>query len=307
MKNDYLKFLNNTLAEKDKEEVRQFDSFDNPLVFILALPRSASALFEQMVISKYRIGYITNFLAKFHKAPLLGALLEQDILDNSYKSNYKSEYGNTFGALEPHEWGWFWQDKLGLCGDEFYTNEEKIAPELRNTLSAVAKTKGLPLIIDNVYAMANIQHIKKIIPESVMVHVDRDPFYVCNSIINARLSRYGDINSFYGHRPANIDDILSASDPVEQIVRQVISINKEIENSKSVFKKNEVHCVTYKQMCFEPEKTIESFGSFMYELGYGLETKNTSFHELTFRDDPKLIAPEFSDRLKDMLDKYGVS
>lgn len=81
---------------------------EKPVYFIVAQPRGASALFQQLIISNLEVGYISNFLAKYHDNHKIGLTLEKEILDKNFKSTFLSQYGNTEGSNEPHEWGWFW-------------------------------------------------------------------------------------------------------------------------------------------------------------------------------------------------------
>ena len=92
-------------------------------------------------------------------------------------------------------------------------------------------------MIDNVFAMANILLLKQHIKNIKIIYTKRNLYYICNSIINARVKRYNDINIFYGHRPKNIDEILQIKNPIEQIVFQVKSIQDEIDNILNSFDK----------------------------------------------------------------------
>ena len=45
-------------------------------------------------------------------------------LDNNFKSNFISRFGNTFGPLEPNEWGWFWRKWFNLKNNEHHISRK---------------------------------------------------------------------------------------------------------------------------------------------------------------------------------------
>ena len=78
--------------------------------------------------------------------------------------------------------------------------------------------------------MNAIPYLKKYFKHVYPVFLNRDPFYVCNSVINMRLERLGDINSMKYHIPRNAEKLRKIENPIEQVVAQVNLIYREIEN-----------------------------------------------------------------------------
>ncbi len=300
---DRLTELNDALADADSVATRVFTRPENPIVFIAAPPRTASTLFVQAVASRFHVGYVSNVLARFYKAPYFGALLERELLTNasSFVSTFQSSYGNTEGPYEPHEWGWFWKSWLGLTGDEHYCRADHIpdAAGLAAKLAAVESVKTAPLLFDNVYAMANISLLRKALGRVLVVHIDRDPFFVCNSILNARFKRHGDIRAWYGHRPRRIGEILEIEDPVAQVVHQVAAIRDETDRDLADFPESDILRVRYEDFLEEPEGAVALFRDFLQTNGVAVAKKPTS-PEFTFltRNLPTLVNPDYGDRLK---------
>ena len=46
-------------------------------------------------------------IALFWEKPELGAMLQKKFRKNGFISSFKSQFGNTEGIFEPHEWGFF--------------------------------------------------------------------------------------------------------------------------------------------------------------------------------------------------------
>lgn len=298
-----LTLLNNLLDEENKKLVAHYQDESYPIYFIVAQPRGASALLQQILISNLEIGYISNFLAKFYKAPLFGLTLEKDIINPAYKSNYLSTYGNTHGIHEPHEWGWFWKDMLSLEGEAHYSTKDDLSI-LKHTLFAITQIKQMPLLIDNIYAMANLTKLKKNIKNIKVINLTRDLYFICNSIINARLSRYGSIDTFYGHPPRNIKSILAIKNPIEQVVYQVKSIQEEIDLSLSGFDQRDILHIDYEHIFRNSFGVVEKFHHFVAQEGIVLPYKEKHLPTLSYSNDPKVINQTYKEELDFYYKKY---
>lgn len=298
-----IKLLNTLLDEENKRLSLEYKDESYPIYFIVAPPRGASSLLQQILISNLDVGYISNYLAKFYKSPVFGLELEKDILDKGYKSSFLSTYGNTTGINEPHEWGWFWKDMLSLDGDGYYSDLNDFT-HLKHNLLAITNTKKKPLIIDNVYAMANLVKLKKNLNNIKIINLTRDLYFVCNSIINARLSRYNNINCFYGHPPENISEILKIKNPIEQIVCQVKSIQNETDFIMDNFDNKDVLNIDYEDIYTDSHSVVEKFNDFVLQDGITLQFKERHLPDLEYRNDKSLIKSEYKDELDFYYKKY---
>lgn len=298
-----IKRMNDILSKDNLDLVSSHETNDYPIYFIIAQPRGASTLFQQLITSNLHIGYINNFLAKFYQAPTFGMELEKDIIDKNYKSNYISAYGNTKGINEPHEWGWFWKEQLNLQGNEHYSKETNF-DNLRTNLNFITNTKKLPLVIDNVYAMANLLKFKDNFKNIRIINLTRDLYFICNSIINARIKRYNDINHFYGHIPNNISTIKKIENPIEQIVFQVKSIQKEIDLITSEFKNAQL-TIDYEEIYNNSFEVVQKFKNFVSNIdSIELEEKQRHLPNLNYRNSTKLINNKYKEELDYFYEKY---
>ncbi len=298
-----LERLNDLLQSENEKLVSEYHDESYPVFFIVAHPRGASTLLQQILISNLHVGYISNFLAKFYKTPLFGLSLEKDILDSNYKSDCFSSYGNTSKINEPHEWGWFWKYMLCLEGQQHYTKLTDFS-SLKQNLLGITNYRKLPLIIDNVYAMSNIVKFKDQINNIKIIDLTRDLYFVCNSIINARLSRYDDITHFYGHPPENIEDVLKINNPIEQVVFQVKSIQDEIDVLKNCFSNHDIFTVDYDALFEDSSKVVDEFHYFTKQFNVNLDYKEKYIPELVSRNDSTLIRDEYKQELDYFYKKY---
>ncbi|MCK5110907.1 MAG: sulfotransferase [Arcobacteraceae bacterium] len=298
-----MNLLNETLYNENKKLLSKFTKESYPIYFIIAQPRGASALLQQLLTSNLEVGYISNFLAKFYKAPLFGIELEKSFIDKNYKSSFLSQYGNTDGINEPHEWGWFWKDMLDLKGDKHYTNMNNF-DFLKQNLISIANTKELPLIIDNVFALSNLIKIKKSLPNIKIINMTRDLYFICNSIINARLSKSGNIDIFYGHPPKNIEEVLKIKNPIEQIVFQVKSIQNEIDAIVNNFEEEQTLHIDYEDIYTDSFSVVEKFHTFVKKDNINLNFKKKHLPQLSYRNSSDLIKSEYKEELDLYYKKY---
>lgn len=296
----YLIEMNDSLSALDDGLTAEFNTPTRPVSFIFSQPRAASSLFLQLASSTTSVAYITNLMARFWRAPYIGALLDRDTVTDNFLSNFQSGHVTT-GAHEPHEWGWFWRHWLKLEGDEHYCRDPRDIDwdGLLSKLAAVEHAFDGPLIIDNVFPMANFDLIRQRSPRSLVIHIQRNLFYVCNSLVNARLDRHKDLTVFYGNRPRNIDEILSISDPIEQIVAQVYSTEMEIRGTLSRLETESILAVHYDRMIEAPSVVMEDLSRFMRRHRVILEPRSLLPEtEFSSRDRPDLINKNYRDRLE---------
>lgn len=237
----------------------------------------------------------------------MGAMIAAELWDDSFVSSFQSSYGNSDAPLEPHEWGWFWRKRLGLEGEQHYVSKESDLdiPGLLRKLAAMEAALRAPLLFDNIFGAVNLGILAEHLPVLLAVHLRRDPFYVCNSLINARLSRHGDIAVHYGNHPRNMDEIDRLDDPIERIVAQVRETEDEFQSILSRLPSGNVLAVDYEDMTAAPMMAPERFAEFMARNGVDIERREIQFGcELKNRNNPGLVNPDYAGRLEKHFETY---
>ena len=64
--------LNEFLSSVDL--VNSKEPFKKNFCFIVGLPRSGSTLLQQILISRYSVGYVSNIVGKFWGNPMVGSI-----------------------------------------------------------------------------------------------------------------------------------------------------------------------------------------------------------------------------------------
>ena len=146
--------------------------------------------------------------------------------------------------------------------------------------------------------MNNIKLLKDHFPRICIINLYRDPYFVCNSALNARLKRYNDVRAFHHHLPRNIQELRQVKDPVEQIVLQVKSILLEIQDDITNFSHNDIFNVTYENIKAQPLLVIKKFSEFL--TNHNIDVKRKSglpVDPMPNRDTTSLIPVEYRDQL----------
>lgn len=305
--NDILNRLNTHLALTDDQLLeacgRGFGS-----LFIIGLPRCASTFFIQILGSVSKIGYINNRLAKFWNAPITGTMIDTMLGQEGFVSSFKSEFGNTQGDYEPHEWGWFWKKELGLKNDDHYMTNEINSGRLDALMNTISFIKGGPVIYDNVYAMLNLDKLKTVTPGIFPVNLKRDLFFIANSIVNARENRYGDIQKYYGYPTRDMEQILDIENPIEQVVAQVHAMHNDVKKILAVFNPKQVYSIEYENLIRSPIDEIYRFKTFVKDvMKFDLkidENKIEQLPELKTRNYNGMVNPKYKKELEHYFAKW---
>jgi len=132
-------------------------------------------------------------------------LLEEYLLGDSPHHMFESNYGMAKSLRGPNECGQFWYrwfpgDRHFIAYHE-YSKEELL--DIRRTICAISIKFLKPLVFKNLNNGQRLQMIKKILPESLIIFVKRDPVFTAQSILGGRLDFYGDKNTWFSVMPKN--------------------------------------------------------------------------------------------------------
>lgn len=295
----------NTLLEPIEDLViRKHDAPKLPVVFIIGLPRNGSTLFQQLIARSFELFYVSNIQARFWLIPNVGARIIRHFRPHRHDTDYSSEFGNTKGLWEPHEWPWFWQYGLGIKGKRANLQLDARIERIAKQLAGLENTEKSPLVFDNTDVFPYLSRIYEKIKTSVFVYIKRDPFYVANSILNARIKRYGDVAAWYGPRVSDGEKVSSLS-PVEQCVAQVHHIQQNLDALAASVDKDRLHLIGYDELCSSPHTVLGSFEEFIKMRGFLLKKKgNTIPERFKNRNDASLISPLYHDELKATFNRY---
>lgn len=256
-KDKFFENLNMYLEQYEKVIQSQIAPSFKPNIFVMGLPRSGTTLMSQVLFKALDISVTNNVHSKFWKAPVTGALFSDMIVKSENNSGFTSNYGRTNGKDEPHEFSYYWKDRLRM--DEFYDLRESQAnlidwSRLRTELGQMNAVTGKSYLFKTMeYSGLYFDEFLKLFPNSVFIFIEREDMEVASSIYRARRSLNIANDQWWGSVPIDIYD-LNFSSVEERIAAQVNSLNmmySRVLSSDSVIK------VNYHNFCKDPFSFIE--------------------------------------------------
>ena len=303
-----LKGINHSCESLDKRLVSRFKSPTLPCVFILGQPRGGSTLLHQLLIQKLSIGYISNYLARFWKSPYIGSRIAKIFTPTRIATDYSSRFGITRGVWEPNEWGYYWRRSFGIdLATGTSSSKERFIHGLdlvERQLAGMQAVCGLPMVFDNLDIFHYLVELAEAYEKALFIYIKRDTFYVANSILNAKLARFGSLEPWYALRPTGHEHI-SRLPHVEQCVAQVHAIENDLEKQIECIDPKRIFHVEYEDLCCNPQKVISDCKKFIEAHGCHIAMKsNTIPQKFTSRNHPEMVRDEFRKDLSACYDKY---
>ncbi|WP_031434431.1 sulfotransferase [Methylomarinum vadi] len=231
-------------------------------ILITGVPRSGSMFLYQYMISKMRVGYVSNMMARFYSAPYTGAWLQSRLISSEMSiigaNNFKSVHGVTDFIYEPHEFGYFWANYFPFYNNNHEDIDHEIfrkkLKDMEYVLQGVTGIFKMPVVYKCMIAPFVLDDILKY-TSVFIVHILRDKNKVVDSILKVRSQRLGTINKWWSIRPSGWEEIMNSS-PREQVSWQYDQTFNAIEASISSYPERNV-TIKYEDLVNSPEKSIE--------------------------------------------------
>lgn len=264
---DIALYLRNTMLRPlDDLLARRSSGPDRPVIFIVGAPRSGTTLLYQLLARHLTVAYISNELARFWSAPLVGARwLARRGAEMRPAASYRSEYGRDPEPFGPHEFSWFWhywgdfREHDDLRGEALArTNWEAIA----RRLSGLANLKAAPLVIKSInFTNYQTAQLAEVLPSARFLHISRSPIHCAESILEVRRKRYGDRNRWWSVRPHDYADWQSRP-AVEQVVHQIRDIEASLDQARARLGDERFLGIQFEELLAHPARTLERIAKF---------------------------------------------
>lgn len=256
-----LESINNDLSGVNEQIIKKLCGDSFPTIVITGVPRSGTTLLSQLLPSRYQVGYVSNLMARFYKAPLVGAWLQMQLIRDVIHSlrDYGSEHGVTAKVFEPHEFGFFWTQNLP-CSDDCHgpgTNETELVSrlaELNRTLKNISRAFGAPVLYKSVLTSFFFPELLKN-TDIFVVNIFRKKEDVIKSILKVREQRLGSKSKWWSLRPGGWQEMLSYP-PEQQVTWQYDQIIAAISNGLKEAEHRSIE-ISFESLLQNPEVSLE--------------------------------------------------
>ncbi len=281
---DLLRRINGLLGQAETDVLAQFQQPKYPVVLIVGPPRSGTTLMLQWLAATGQFSYPTNLLARFYGAPHIGALIQQLITDPRYNykdelldavpagDRFRSDLGKTRGMLQPSEFWYFWRRFVPHVHPEYLDEAAVARIDGRGFAAGVASIEGVfdqPFAMKGINLQYNLAALAGILDKVLFLHTRRHPFYNIQSLLGARRTFFGNIDSWYSVKPREYPD-LADKEPHEQVAGQIYYTNRHIERELESLDPAQGLTVDYEDFCASPETIFEALRGKLAALGYPL-------------------------------------
>ncbi|WP_375788898.1 sulfotransferase [Bradyrhizobium sp. Pha-3] len=244
-----------------------------PIVFILGPPRSATTLVSQLLQVTGAFSVITNLAAKFWMAPAFGLMLSSALIpkDEDRTHSFRSTRGSTQGLWEPHEFGYFWSRWFDL-GQEthFLDSDVRRRIDAKGLIGAVRSMQAAtnrPIVFkNNTWFSFQADLLADLFPHAVFVSCSRDAFFVAQSLWLQRLDLFGEPSGWWSVKPPDYAEIVKLP-PLEQVARQAVSIEATTRDALRKVDPARVIEIEYERVSREPRKIISDIAELIGRRG----------------------------------------
>lgn len=240
---------------------------EEPILFIVGCARSGSTLLFQVLAAGGEFCYPTNFISRFFADPVTGALAQRALHDLDHKgeifperfgaTSFASELGRAKGAVEPHDFGYFWKFHFAFGahqGELVEPVQEGPASPMVLALRGMQGVFGRPLVMKAMQMDWHLDILERSFPNCVFLHIERDPYDNALSLLGARRKYFGDEGQWYSFRPPQYDTIKDLA-PMEQALAQVHYTNKAVREQLDRMSKDRWLRLDYSTLCAAPDAT----------------------------------------------------
>lgn len=236
-----------------------------PLVFIVGPPRSGSTLLFQTLAYYADATYLTNLTSMFPRSPISCASLFHSYRQSARQSprQFQNFYGQTSGFSAPNDGFEVWNRWLGE--DRYRTPEafdEHAISDMQHFFAAWTAEFDQPFINKNNRNAMCLGMLAEILPQATFVVIRREPLFVVQSLIEARLCVQGAKDRPWGL--ASVRDRSKESTPlqyVDDVCDQVLEIEQRLQLQLRKVTPARYIELTYEGFCQQPLLTLQQIAA----------------------------------------------
>lgn len=266
--------VHSTLTPMEQRLLQRHPRLHRPPVFIVGAPRSGTSLFYELLVTRYRLAYLSNLAHRFYKTPSAVTKLGRRALV-AHRANYTSDYGHIDGWGAPNEGGWIWQRWLP---DGDWQDETALvaadAQEMRATLAVQEAVQDAAFVNKNVMHANRMRLLDAIFPGCLFIDVRRDRADTARSIIRAQSRHKGpqpDAQAWWSVRPSNA----RPADVVTRAALQVNGVAADIARDGARIGTDRLHSISYEELCRNTGTTLDGVAAFLRGHGLRVAEKGT--------------------------------
>ncbi len=221
-----------------------------PIIFICGAPRTGTTLMEQVLAKHLPVAYFNNLTAVFPRSPITANLLFGRFMRP--RIDFKSYYSKTVGFSGPNDafylWNrWMTEDETGMQCVLIDSEEESMV----RFFGAYQETFHKPVVSKNNSLNTRAKRIADVFENAYFICMTRDPFYLAQALLEARIEIQGDIHVQYGvDNPDKTE--FAQTNFVASVCDQVMYHERKNQEQQQLVGADRFWIVPYEDFCEAP-------------------------------------------------------
>jgi hypothetical protein len=226
-----------------------------PLLVVVGPPRVGSTLLSQLLASRYRFFFFTNFQHALLRYPYLSFKLSRRFIPDR-KVDFRSDHGFEagFGGLSEGIFFWaFWFD-MSVEQKNPQPDDTRLQ-HARSVLNCIHHETGNPLLTAANTLSFYLTELSRHFEQLVIVNLRRDPVANAVSLLRGRRRHCTDVSQWWSIRPA----ACAPSNDVDvhhQIVCQIVETYRAIHKQRAELPALPIVDIYYEELCSSPLDTL---------------------------------------------------
>ncbi len=252
----FLQPLDQMLEKSERRFLQEKSSASRlPLIFIIGAPRSGTTLFYQTLARFLSVTYFTNLSALFPRAPITASRKFARLIEKKRFDDH-SFYGNVAGLAAPNDGFHIWNRWFGA---DRYRAPQQIRADAKHEMkiffNAWQTAFAKPFLNKNNRNTDCVTLLASIFEHAYFLEVRRDPVYVAQSLLLARLRIQGSQEIGWGlHSPTHG---APGKNHIAQVCEQVFSIEKKLRADRQCLAPERFMEVSYERFCHNPVEIVQ--------------------------------------------------
>ncbi len=296
--------LSKVLAGHEAALIKKYANVSHSFepVFIVGAPRTGSTILYQALTNSYDFLYIDNVVDYLYRNVLLGFWLSDFLYKGRAHNNFKSSLGNTrkYGLRAPSESGRFWYRWFPRENHflDFGDVDNASLEQIQDNLSSVMSRFSAPLLFKNLNMGQRLRPLSQIFPNAKIIFCKRSPYFVVQSLINAREKLGIGSGEWWSVKPSCFEALLALPED-EMLVKQVYELEKQIYKDLSLFHPENVKIVDYEGLQARKGALLDEISAWVG----GLSNRNGAVKAHISGDDRVSLPNSRVSAIKEMIEK----